>query len=230
MNSRKQIGLGIVVVGAGALAGVLTRGAEGGRRERAPADNRPFAALPGAPPPSRHPGPARSAPVLASHAYSVPVSVGAPGYDPIKLGLALGPRALFNQEPRDPSWAPAMERLMTPLVQKDLHGIPGIRDVSVDCRTTGCRVSYTAGGNEQNFAAAMVLTALWGGGVSGKTFGEFTTFFRGQRFDGIDPTNPEALIARLQDRRSEQLAKTQRLYERGWPRYKYVPRAYWPEQ
>jgi hypothetical protein len=227
VGRREQIGLSIVVVGAAALVGLVIR-AGGGRPQEAAVADGPSAALPGERPP-RPLAPPRWAPVLASHAYSAPGMVGAPDYDPIKLGLALGPRVVLSQEPRDAAWAPAMERLMAPLVTKDLGAIPGIGNVSVECRTTGCWVTYTASDERQNFSAAVVLIDLWGGGVSGNRFGEFTTFYRGERFDGIDPADPEALLGRLQERRAGQLAKAQQLHERGWLRYQHVPRDYWPE-
>ena len=229
MERRARIGIGVAVVTAGGLFGLLTADrTDGSATVSIPTEQ-------SAPPLQ---GPTQDEPRLGARKASSPgpgasrrdTIVNGVAYDPIRLSLATSAREVFLLEARDPQWAPALESQLKPLVTADLGRISGISNVTVECRTTGCRVSWIAADNSANFSAAQVLTALWGGGGTGKRFGDFTTFYSGPRFDGVDTTDPAALVERLKQRRAEQLAKHRQLYQQGRPRYRTVPPEHWPQE
>ena len=236
MGTRGRIGLGVVVVAAGALLGLLTRPhreSPAPEQVAAQGGNSGAAAGPGDIPAQdgRQRSAGRAVPSFVSQApLGIDTNPSSPGYDPIRLALAITPQKLFNGEPRHPTWAPAMESRLTSAVSRDLQRIPGIGDISVECRTTGCKVSWSAPDSRRSFAAGSLVNALWGGGVGGRVSSGLITFYRGARFEGVDPSDPSALLQRLEKRRSDQFAQHKRRYAQGRARYKDIPLEYWPEQ
>lgn len=152
-----------------------------------------------------------------------------PRYDPIRLALALSPREVFDHEPRDARWAPAMEQRLLPDVQRDLGGIPGIQDIQIDCRTSACRFSWRSADKKAAFNAGSLAVALWGGGGGGRVTDAYIAIFRGSHFEDIDPTNPDQLAQRLKELRMENLKNHRKRYAEGRPRYAGLPLESWPE-
>ena len=79
-----------------------------------------------------------------------------PSYDAQALMMHLNPRQLFGVEPRDSAWADAIEKVLRPMVERDLRGYePKLASTTVDCRSTHCRLAIQAGkGNEADLIAA----------------------------------------------------------------------------
>lgn len=153
-----------------------------------------------------------------------------PGYDPVTLGMAVSPRKLFDQEPRNEAWASGMEERLLKRVESDLVRVPGTTDLKVECRTTGCKFSWVCTDKQADFIASRLMGALWGGGIGAGFQNNRIEFFRGPRFSGIDPGDPEQLFQRLRERRQDGIRKHRGLYAAGRPRYKDMPLEFWPEE
>ena len=71
-----------------------------------------------------------------------------PDYDPVALhasGVRLG--KLFEREPRDPQWAPAMEERTAAIIKKDLEELLPANKLSsskIECRRMICKVEFEA--------------------------------------------------------------------------------------
>lgn len=91
-----------------------------------------------------------------------------PEYDPSSL-VQHGERLtnLFEREPRDEKWAAAMERAMLAPVTGDLKAvIPGIDNVTIECKTAVCKLRWTTQGEPTKVEDARVnavLTQVYGG-------------------------------------------------------------------
>jgi hypothetical protein len=135
----------------------------------------------------------------------------AAGYDPLAL-IRNGEKSaqLFAREPRDPVWAPVVERGIQATLDRDFaRMIPDVQDATVECRTTFCRIAWnTAPGAAEPVGerAQYLLMVLYGGTSISRVRdrGEaFVAYAGGQRspFAGLKGDG-EAVVAQLQSRRS----------------------------
>lgn len=69
----------------------------------------------------------------------------APDYDAKKLIRLLGSvKAVFDAEPRNPTWARAVEERVTRPYEEAMRGaLPQIRQLTMDCRSTMCAINWT---------------------------------------------------------------------------------------
>jgi hypothetical protein len=69
----------------------------------------------------------------------------APDYDARKLIKLTGdPMSVYEAEPRNPRWAPAVEAQMGPLLKDTMRDLlPEVQDVKMECRSTICAVNWS---------------------------------------------------------------------------------------
>jgi hypothetical protein len=168
----------------------------------------------------------RGTPESAAEQIADPIS---PKYDPVRLSMATSAREVYSHEPRLESWAAPIEKHLEQRVLQDLQRVPGISNLMVECRSTGCQVLWNATSSKASFHAGNVMIVLYNGAVGGQWPQGFVTFFRGRGFEDIDALNPQEVIRRLDQRREERLKEQRESYARGAPRYRTMPLEYWPE-
>src|SRR4051812_42006821 len=67
----------------------------------------------------------------------------APAYDPNRLARVANIDTIFRAEPRNDTWAAAVERaLTTPLEAAVRSLVPEVQSVTLECRTTACAVGW----------------------------------------------------------------------------------------
>ena len=70
---------------------------------------------------------------------------GRPGYDPVALAPFVPPEQVFASEPRNSAWANAVEPALLKYDKRAATAVlPGFSIASVECRTTLCRLKWTA--------------------------------------------------------------------------------------
>jgi protein-disulfide isomerase len=110
----------------------------------------------------------RKPPARAQGAVEVAIDPADPKYNQLRLNEHLSIRQIFSLEPRDDAWAGAVEKSLSPLIDRDLRTIePKLASTTVDCRTTLCRLWWRAGkGNDAAIHAA--VTYLYAGKGTGQ--------------------------------------------------------------
>jgi hypothetical protein len=106
------------------------------------ADTRaPAVAAPPKVPPARP-----AAKIIDVEAGPIEQDPAAPGYDPTRLThFGISAAEIFDREPRDRLWAPAMEQRMRARMQRDLAIVqPTARVSAVECRTSSCEFAIEA--------------------------------------------------------------------------------------
>jgi hypothetical protein len=91
---------------------------------------------------------------------------GEADYDPVRAAL-LGARLtdLYDREPRDESWAGAMEAQVARLLSSDLEVLFPGSDLAVHCRTSSCRVDVLVDAAERERAFAILQLLAIGNAV-----------------------------------------------------------------
>jgi hypothetical protein len=71
---------------------------------------------------------------------------GQPGYDSALLSRVMHIADIFEQEPRDPSWAGAVEKGIENILAlpRPPELLPGLEITAIECKTTLCKVSWNA--------------------------------------------------------------------------------------
>jgi hypothetical protein len=228
MTARKTLAIGVLAVILGGLLALATRERPVRHDAQAPGD-RATKREPAAVDDHRAPARRRQGAELVATARTIETDTSSPAYDPVALARAMSSREVFRQEPRHAVWAAAMEQSLAPAVKNDAARVPGISDIVVECRTSGCQFSWTAATPEADEHVVSIFATLWMGAIGNGKPGSFVTFFRGPRFAGIDPTDPGQLLDRLKQNRRESLAQARRRYERGDPWFSDLPLTYLPE-
>jgi hypothetical protein len=208
-------------VAAGFAIGHLTRPA-------------PLPAVASQPPPvPGKKGPAPWAPARFARAPApLPsLDVTAADYDPVRLieEQRQTSKAIFLAEPRDPVWADAMEKgLRDPLTNDLAATVPGITDLTIECRTTACRIAWDAHGGEDPRARA-VIRMLYGGAAMGHdgSHAMVVIYEGGTAYKGFQGHAPE-LLARLSNDRAMRLPKL-RAGEFSRHAYTQIPAGEWPQ-
>jgi hypothetical protein len=155
---------------------------------------------------------------------------GSPKYDPVRLMMATSPKEVFLREPRYEPWAAKMETHLLQRARQDLLRVPGVSDLSVECRMTGCKVQWNAVDKTSNFNAGNLMVALYRSGGGGRLPSGRVAFFHGPTFAGVDPKSPEQLIRRLEELRASALKEQRARYQQGKPKYPKMPLELWPEE
>jgi hypothetical protein len=155
---------------------------------------------------------------------------GSPGYDPVRFMSVMPVTDLFDQEPRDPVWAPAMEQGLLAMLKRDLARLQAARDVAVECRTTGCRFSWNPD-DDPNLKTLNFLIQLYSGAGSGggRRLGYLVSFFKGGTLSEVATDDPPTLLAALQKRRDERLAVVRKREKAGHLLYPKIPMSEWPD-
>jgi hypothetical protein len=152
---------------------------------------------------------------------------GAPGYDPTKFMHLVSQSRVFEAEPRDPRWAPAVEAWMNQHLARDLSTILPEAKVTVECRLTTCR--WTWQGSDPQERIRWLQRTLYMGSVAEQTgTNELTITYYGDTvgFKGLTLGDPDGLFERLEQRRAKMLG----IIREGRRAYldEYIPRAAWP--
>jgi len=88
---------------------------------------------------------------------NINVDISSPDYDPAKYATDFG--KLFDQEPRKPQWAPFLESTFSKLLKEDLSALlPGMGDVSLECKSVICRLQWTGAVQNRNKMSAILVT------------------------------------------------------------------------
>jgi hypothetical protein len=167
--------------------------------------------------------------VTTTQAERVP---GRPGYDPMRFIGVMPANDLFDQEARDPVWAPAMEKGLSVMLRRDLARLQAARDVAVECRTTGCRFSWDPA-SDPKLKTMNFLIHLYGGAGAGgsRSKGELISFFKGGTLSHVDSSNPSVLLPELQKKRDQRLAVVRSRDAQGRPPlFPDIPIFEWPEE
>jgi hypothetical protein len=208
VNRDKTYFLGVLAVAilAGALIGLKATSSPSAGSEPARVGVRPAVSAQQAP--AARPGPPRILPGDAK----VQLKPGQPGYDPAHLARFVGIEALFQQEPRDESWAGSVERAIPGLAGRDTERIlRGFRVTSVECRTTVCRLTWDVLPEMAERAKGVVRFLVPGstGGLRGTPpvyyfalAGAANPWYRGLR-----PGDPGGTLAALKTARQELLRR-----------------------
>jgi hypothetical protein len=162
--------------------------------------------------PVRAPGGAGSGPGVPQFRDGVEPDRLVPGtarYNPSALADFLGLTGLFEQEERNDSWARTVESNLPPLLLNDTaRVVPGLRIAAIQCKTTMCKISWTAP-EERRERVKAILKFLVPGARSGirpgtEESGEnfYVTFAGGYGpFRGSTASDPETTLKMLQDLR-----------------------------
>jgi hypothetical protein len=132
----------------------------------------------------------------------------AANYDALALGPLVtgGLRNVFDGEPRDEAWAAPVEKGLGAALSKDAGGIPGVSGIEVECRTTMCRVTWSAPAESQ-LKIQDLVRVLYGGAGFATRSGEVTIAYAGgdsPRYHDLKG-RPDGVLADLQARRQESL-------------------------
>jgi hypothetical protein len=129
-----------------------------------------------------------------------------PDYDPVRASLpAGGLHKLFALEPRDPTWAPAVESALAPLMTGDLkRATPGVTGLSVECRATMCLVSWHGPPDQEN-AAKQVLSTVFSGAIEKHGRNNILIAYAGGEFYAELKGRPVELIEKLKAAREVRL-------------------------
>ncbi len=150
-------------------------------------------------PPSRQPGrtpaaassqaPALRTPVFASNTSSDlaadEATPGSPAYRPQKYLMAIGVKGIFEREARDEPWAAPMEKHLSAAISRDLAAMLRVDPsaVSMECRTTACRMSLSAEVDMARVQELMRVLYLSNGGSTDPATRTHYFLFSGTVFD-----------------------------------------------
>jgi hypothetical protein len=153
-----------------------------------------------------------------------------PAYDPLRLvrESKVRVRSIFWAEPRDAVWADAMEQgLRAPLTADLQSALPGLSDLTIECRTTVCRFTWNANGG-RDLRARHVIRYLYGGAAIGvaKPNEMYVTYAGGKAFSELKG-RPREMLARLAADRSDRLPRL-RAGEFPAEAYQAIPASEWP--
>lgn len=128
--------------------------------------------------PSSPPTPGRSEVVEKSQALPLPrfrdprgngmkLDLSSPGYNPRRLQKAgYSAAEIFEDEPRNERWASAVESQVGGQVSSDLQKlVPGAQEVTMECRSRSCRMTYVVPSIEDMRAGRAFLRLLGPGPV-----------------------------------------------------------------
>jgi hypothetical protein len=141
-----------------------------------------------------------------------------PGYEPDRLASVMSVRDIFNQEPRDENWAPAVETWLTSGQRDDMRALIG-KDFGLrnECRTTICRLSWDVpeGSSIQDFIAikntfSSLVSVLYQGVMTEPSSKPEIYIIYAGGISNIPMGEPEALFAELRKRRAGKLNNIKR--------------------
>jgi protein-disulfide isomerase len=124
------------------------------------------------------------------------------------LSMHMSGRQIFAAEPRDEVWAAPIEKELGPLMEKDLRAIePKVSDVSLECKSSLCRLRWRAGKGDPKALASAVnfLYALPSGGRPAFDESAYFLFLRSNISGTEQGATAESAIARIKARRSTML-------------------------
>lgn len=210
-GGRKTL-VGLALVAAIVVAGVLgfrSRDVDGGPSAGVGAQDldRESIGGPGSrsksarlPPPSFIPAPAGQ-----QQEFEKVTSLEYDPWDIVKLrGGTVG--QVFAAEPRDPKWAEPMEKGLMPRIEKAIKGaVPGSTDLSVECRSRGCLVTFKVPTMAERNVAREAYRRLelspnrmYGQSPKGPLYEEAFVYYTGAKtYDQLDP---EFILARSKEK------------------------------
>jgi hypothetical protein len=151
---------------------------------------------------------------VAPPSFVTPPSAGvqldptAANYDALKLGPLVtgGLRNVFDGEPRDEGWAGSVEKGLGAALSRDAAGIRGVSGIEVECRTTMCRVTWSAPAESQPKIQDLVRVLYGGAGFATRS-GEVTIAYAGGDLPPYRDLKgrPDGVLADLRAIRQESL-------------------------
>jgi hypothetical protein len=134
---------------------------------------------------------------------------GQPQYDPVSLVRFVPAEELFANEPRNPVWSTPVEAWIRKLDRKAIDAVlPGFEMTAVECRTTICRVSWTAPRDIKPRVRDGLRHFIPGAFTKCTPDGEYYVALRGGEspYKGIPPGDVDATIAAMARDREERAA------------------------
>jgi hypothetical protein len=236
MSPARRVVVALALFVAGVLAALIVRAFErSGRTGKAPParlvarmDQLSRRTAPGA----SFAGGQRRPPKLLVPATGAPSAMPeanpqAPGYDPVKLLYFMVPTRIFSAEPRDPVWAEAVEKRLRPRLEKDLSTIsPDISDVTMECRTSICRIAWKAPPDLETVTGDVVRFLYGGAAANRSRANELLVFYKGGFYK--DTGTADDLVRRIDEERSRLLASIHS--GRAQHILANVPDKFWPKE
>jgi hypothetical protein len=127
---------------------------------------------------------------------------GSPSYRPQKYLVAVELKRIFEHEARDEVWANPVERHLSAAVAKDLAFLlrSDQADVSIECRTTACRLSFPSSIDMTQVQEFMRVVYLSNGSVTDHANRTHFVLYSGGPFDPHgDPDHTISVIKRRRD-------------------------------
>jgi hypothetical protein len=144
---------------------------------------------------------------------------GRPGYSAAALVRYQSPRQLFDQEPRNETWARPLELALPGFVARGMDRLlPGFSVTSVACRTTICKVAWNVTGEKADRAGAL-MTYLLPPAVGMVMPDGYYVAFSGLPYSRVDWRNPGVLMQAISEQRQRSLRKVRA----GDPRFPLPP-------
>jgi hypothetical protein len=114
-------------------------------------------------------------------------------YNPLTIAKIIGMQKLFDQEPRDPKWAPEMERKLGPPVISDVKFVGKAKAVEIECRTSTCQIRWDGDAKAGDRVMAMLSVVYLGSAISRTGRGAAVVSFWGSgpqtKFDARRPAD-----------------------------------------
>jgi hypothetical protein len=154
-----------------------------------------------------------------------------PDYNPALLNGIVPTYTVFAKEPRVERWAKPVETYLSDRIGAELPRlVPGVQLDRVECRTAICAVSLKRLPGEEGAAVnpstvRHLLAILYSPAAGAHTPEDlgFMLVYRGQRwFEGVSPDSPGELIAAIEKRRADVLAKIRAQHAQGKPSQYYA--------
>jgi hypothetical protein len=183
---------------------------------------------------ARAPGaPTLLAATLPAAAAEVPdheaLDPASPHYDPRRARPMLKPVEIYLQEPRDPTWAPPVEKWLGDHLAADLaRMVPDARDVAVDCRTRTCLIEWTGTPEADRQVKALYLALYAAAETDFIGPGRILAILGGSRgpFADVPAGDQTAFIKRMDYLRQAFIWQL----DRKPHRVKAFPRELWPKE
>jgi hypothetical protein len=140
-----------------------------------------------------------------SNADTDEATPGSPSYRPQKFLQSVGLKGIFEREARDEPWATPVEKQLGDLVTKDVAFMLRVAPsaVSVECRTTACRLSFANDVDMSRVQEIMRVAYISNGSVTDLPNRAHYVLYSGTVFDPHG--NPEHTIAQIKRRREMNL-------------------------
>ncbi len=160
---------------------------------------------------------------------------GSPFYDPTRLMAIMSANAIFEQEPRVTPWAQTMESSLQSQLARELPTlVPGATLVSVECKTTTCKVTWQPTSTSDNGKLHMFMKALYmgSGAGSGSARNEIVLVYGGGTMSKINVSDARNIVSALPEIRKRRLTQIRRRYDSTGthPRYPGISVNDWPKE